>query len=93
MPSLTVTYVSGLFVTDVSGSYPYFVLVTPTALNSKAQRRQAHAGFPITHTIEPQRGSTRGANGPNWELRMMGGIEKEALSQSFRMRTLRTQNS
>ena len=31
---------------------------TPTALNSGAQRRVAHAGLPITHMIEPQRGST-----------------------------------
>ncbi len=33
------------------------VLDTPTALNSKAQRRVAHAGLPITHMTEPQRGS------------------------------------
>jgi len=31
---------------------------TPTALNSRAQRRVAHAGLPITHMTEPQRGST-----------------------------------
>ena len=31
---------------------------TPTALNSGAQRRVTHAGVPIGHMIEPQRGST-----------------------------------
>ncbi len=31
---------------------------TPTALNSRAQRRVAHAGVPIGPIIEPQRGST-----------------------------------
>ena len=31
---------------------------TPTALNSGAQRRVAHAGVPIAPMIEPQRGST-----------------------------------
>ena len=31
---------------------------TPTALNSRAQRRVAHAGVPIDPMIEPQRGST-----------------------------------
>ena len=31
---------------------------TPTALNSRAQRRVAHAGLLVTHTAEPQRGST-----------------------------------
>ncbi len=31
---------------------------TPTALNSKAQRREAHAGVLIGHMFEPQRGST-----------------------------------
>ena len=31
---------------------------TPTALDSTAQRRAAHAGLPIIHMIEPQRGST-----------------------------------
>ena len=31
---------------------------TPTALNSRAQRRVAHAGVPIGHMFEPQRGST-----------------------------------
>ena len=31
---------------------------TPTALNSGAQRRVAHAGVPIGQMIEPQRGST-----------------------------------
>ena len=47
-------------------SFPSF---TPTALNSKAQRRAvpceafrrsmvAHAGVPISQMIEPQRGST-----------------------------------
>ena len=41
--------------------YANLVLVTPTALNSRAQRRVAHAGLPITHTVEPQRGSTKGA--------------------------------
>ena len=34
------------------------VLDTPTALNSRAQCRAAHAGLPITHVTEPQRGST-----------------------------------
>ena len=38
---------------------------TPTALNSRAQRREAHAGLPITHMTEPQRGSTKGAVGAN----------------------------
>ena len=38
-----------------------YLAITPTALNSKAQRRVAHAGSPIPHTTEPQRGSTRGA--------------------------------
>ena len=37
--------------------------ITPTALNSKAQCRAAHAGSPITHKTEPQRGSTIGAPG------------------------------
>ncbi len=36
-------------------SFPSF---TPTALNSKAQRRAAHAGSPIVPMFEPQRGST-----------------------------------
>ena len=36
-------------------SFPSF---TPTALNSGAQRRVAHAGSPIAYMIEPQRGST-----------------------------------
>ena len=31
---------------------------TPTALNSGAQRRAAHAGVPISPMIEPHRGST-----------------------------------
>ena len=31
---------------------------TPTAINSKAQRREAHAGVLIGHMFEPQRGST-----------------------------------
>ena len=31
---------------------------TPTAVNSRAQRRTAHAGAPIALMIEPQRGST-----------------------------------
>ncbi len=31
---------------------------TPTALNSRAQRRVAHAGGPTAPMIEPQRGST-----------------------------------
>ena len=37
--------------------------ITPKALNSKAQRRAAHAGLRITHMTEPQRGSTKGAGG------------------------------
>ena len=36
---------------------------TPTALNSKAQRRAAHAGVPIAPMIEPQRGSTNHETG------------------------------
>ena len=32
---------------------------TPTALNSGAQCRVAHAGVPTAHMIEPQRGSTK----------------------------------
>ncbi len=35
--------------------YPAF---TPTSLNSRAQRRVAHAGVPVGPKIEPQRGST-----------------------------------
>ena len=31
---------------------------TPTALNSGAQRRAAHAGVPVAPMIEPQRGCT-----------------------------------
>ena len=31
---------------------------TPTALNSRAQCRVAHAGSPVAPMIEPQRGST-----------------------------------
>ncbi len=38
---------------------------TPKALNSKAQRRVAHAGLPIIHMIEPQRGSTNIPQNPN----------------------------
>ena len=37
---------------------PSKLAVTPTALNSKAQRRAAHAGLLIIHITEPQRGST-----------------------------------
>ena len=59
------------FQSSVGAGSANLVLVTPTALNSKAQRRVAHAGLPITHTIEPQRGSTKGANDANLELRMM----------------------
>ena len=36
-------------------NHPAFTL---TALNSRAQRRVAHAGLQITHMTEPQRGST-----------------------------------
>ncbi len=42
---------------------------TPTALNSGAQRRVAHAGVPIAHTIEPQRGSTNNSHLPiGWQV-------------------------
>jgi len=41
-----------------------FLAITPTALNSTAQRRVAHAGVPIVHMIEPQRGSTNNSHLP-----------------------------
>ena len=40
--------------------------ITPKALNSKAQRRVAHAGLPIIHTVEPQRGSTNIIQNWDW---------------------------
>ena len=39
-------------------SWRHRLAFTPKALNSKAQRCEAHSGLPITHMIEPQRGST-----------------------------------
>ena len=54
-------------------------ILTPKVLNSKAQCREAHAGLPITGIIEPQRGSTGGAEGANEEL----GIRNEELRKGI----------
>ena len=43
-----------------SSVWTFLLVITPTALNSKAQCRAAHTGFPITPMTEPQRGSTKG---------------------------------